>query len=463
MNHKIEIGRRATSRELLRDDLGAGLVGAGPGRGAGPLRLVEVEIEIGGHKSSGPRRHVRRGDLVPGCRRAVGGRNGERHLPRGAASEHPHPVARQKEDVGAAVEVEILEEDGLAGTGGTGSPRHLAAVEARGDPRHLGRLVEPRLGIELRSIPLDHELQRMPLDGPPVGLRLGDENIGQPPQPPRDAGSIAGVGCSHSLVDDLADVDVGEGLDRRGKGLHRPPARFDLRRQAGGHLRWRPLAEVERQGATPLNHEPQIPRIEFAGPVERRGHDAGASISAGASNGAFACHRAAGPLAERLPALVPGRRVAGSRHDEPARDILPGYGVAADLGDAGREPEVFGRRPLPALHRVECPVRRLNGFLVRFETAVAEGDCPRHGEVPSWKGVAWHLVSQGREGGDRFVERLVLQIPQGDVCLRHERPRALDPEPGHQPRPAPGTDRAPQPPRHRQPHQSHDHQDPEAL
>ena len=50
MDEEVEVGRRATSRELLRDDLGARLVGAGAGRGAGPLRLVEVEIEIGGHE-----------------------------------------------------------------------------------------------------------------------------------------------------------------------------------------------------------------------------------------------------------------------------------------------------------------------------------------------------------------------------------------------------------------------------
>ena len=122
---------------------------------------------------------------------------------------------------------------------------------------------------------------------------------------------------------------------------------------------------------------------------------------------------------------------------------------------------MIGRWPLPALHRVERPLRRLNGFLVRFEAPVPEGDRSRHGEVPGWKGVVWHLVSQGREGGDGFVERLVLQIPQGDVCLRHERPRALDAEPGHRPPTAPGTDRAPLPPRRRQPNQPHDHQEPE--
>ena len=230
VNHEIEIRRRATSGELLCHDLGAGLVGAGAGRGAGALRLVEVEIEIGGGKSYGPLRHVGRGDLVPRSLRAIGGGDPKRGLTRSPAAEHPHFAAPEEEDVGAAVEIEILEKDGPKRARPIGSPHRFARFEARLDPWHLRRLVEPRLGIELRSIPLDHELQRMPLDGPPVGLRLGHENIGQPPQPPGDAGRIAGVGRSHSLVENIADVDVGEGLDRGGEGLHRRPARFDLRR-----------------------------------------------------------------------------------------------------------------------------------------------------------------------------------------------------------------------------------------
>ena len=92
---------------------------------------------------------------------------------------------------------------------------------------------------------------------------------------------------------------------------------------------------------------------------------------------------------------------------------------------------MFGCRPLPALHRVERPLRGFNRLLVWLEAAVPESDRSRHGEIPGWEWLAWHLVSQGCEGRDGFVERLVLQIPQGHVRLRHDLPRALGAETGH--------------------------------
>ena len=120
---------------------------------------------------------------------------------------------------------------------------------------------------------------------------------------------------------------------------------------------------------------------------------------------------------------------------------------------------MFGRRPLPALHRLNRPPRCVDRRLIRFQAAVSEGDGSRHGEVPGWKGFAWHLVSQGCEGGDAYVERLVLQIPQGHVRLRHDVPRPLGAETGRRP---PGAGRAPQPPRHRQPNDYQKaHQEPE--
>ena len=92
---------------------------------------------------------------------------------------------------------------------------------------------------------------------------------------------------------------------------------------------------------------------------------------------------------------------------------------------------MFGCRPLPALHCLKRPPRGVDRRLIRFQSAFPEGDRSRHGEIPGWEWLAWHLVSQSYEGGDGFVERLVLQIPQGDVRLRHDLPRPLDAEPGH--------------------------------
>ena len=459
MDHQVEIGRRATSRELLRDDLGAGLVGAGTGRGAGALRLVEVEVEIGGHDPRGPPGHVRRGEFMPRGRRAIRGGDRERHLPRGAASEHAHLARPEEDDVGEAVEIEILEKDRREGTGGSGAPHRLAAFEARFDPRHFGRLVEPRLGIELRSIAFDHELERMPLDRPSVGFRLGDEDIGQPSQPPRNPRSIATARRGHPLVEDVADVDVGERFDRRREGLHRPPTRFDLFRQAAGHLRRWPLPELEGQGATPLDHEPEIAGIELAGPVERRGRHAGAVDSVFAS----ACLSTTGQLAERFPPLVPGRRVRGGRAHEPARGVLPSDAVTRHLGNASREPQLIGRRPLAAFHRLERPPCGIDRCRIGFQTAIPKGHRSRHGEISRRQGFAGHLIGKGRESGDALIEGLILEIPQRHVRLRHDLPRPLGAETGRRPPSAPG--RSPQapgrrpPPRHRQPHEPEGHQE----
>ena len=107
---------------------------------------------------------------MPRSLRVIGGSDRERDLPCGTTPEHPHFAAPEEEDVGTAVEIEILEKNRREAAGDIASPRRLAGFEARLDPRHFRRLVEPRLGIELRSIPLDHELQRMPLDRPPIGL-----------------------------------------------------------------------------------------------------------------------------------------------------------------------------------------------------------------------------------------------------------------------------------------------------
>ena len=297
VGHQVEIGGRAAA-DGHRLANGCGARGGHLGL---TLRLVEVEVEVDRQQAGEPSGR--------GCL--------QRPLPAGAVgSEHHEPGLFQQDDVGAAIEIDVFQPHGGGGRlerlrEKLHRDRRRLLITCRGRPHRSGE-------------PLDHKLQRMGIHGGPVAGRLGHQQIGKAPERAGGGRGVAGGDGGHALVEHLTDIGLGEGEHGRGEGGHRLPAAFDLRRERSIG-RDATLIQPHRGCPQPLHRQPQVARVDLAGPLQ------GGHVAAACSGGV--CLQL-----DRLPKAIPGRRVVGGQLYQLGKSGRSGVGITGEQGELGGKP-----------------------------------------------------------------------------------------------------------------------------